>query len=109
MVESSLAATEARLKKVAVLHETPPQPNAPDTLARFENMMRDALSADAGVARAYLHALVARVVVGFGRSVEAVAKESGRGQVPGAEGAARRVTHGGVAVALPRRSPTIPP
>lgn len=56
-VTTAFADATAKLKEVAVIHETPPQLYAPETLARFEGLLREALGADAGVARAYLHAL----------------------------------------------------
>ncbi|MBK9000885.1 MAG: recombinase family protein [Myxococcales bacterium] len=75
-VATALADARAKLRQVAVIHETPPQLNAPDTLARFESLMREALVADVGVSRAYLHALVARIVVRQGGGAEVV------GQLP---------------------------
>ena len=60
-------------QRVAVIHETPPQLYAPDTLAILEGLLREALAADVGVARAYLHALVARVVVAKDGSVDVLA------------------------------------
>lgn len=93
-VATALAATEAKLKQVAVVHETPPQLYATETLARFEGLLRDALVADVGVARAYLHALVGRVVVGIDGNIEVVARPNK---------AAIRVVHPGAParVALP--------
>ncbi|MBK8995702.1 MAG: recombinase family protein [Myxococcales bacterium] len=91
-VTTALAATEAKLKQVAVIHETPPQLYATETLARFEEMLRGALVTDVGVARAYLHALVARVVVGSGRGVEVLDRAQHRltGSPPARFGGAER-------------------
>lgn len=71
-VTTALADAQAKLKQVAVIHEAPPQLYAPETLARFETMMRGALVGDAGIARAYLHALVGGVVVSEGGGVRVV-------------------------------------
>lgn len=73
-VSEALDAARLKLTQVSVIHETPPQLYAPDTLASFEHMMHEALSADAGVTRAYLCALVARVVVGVGGNVQVISK-----------------------------------
>lgn len=75
-IAAALATVETKLKLVAVIHETPPQLYATETLARFEGMLREALAADVGVARAYLHALVQRVLVGVPGGVEVIARSS---------------------------------
>ncbi len=73
-VSTALADAQAKLRQVAVIHETPPQLYSGSTLARFEGLLREALVADVGIARAYLHALVRRVVVGVGGGVHVVSK-----------------------------------
>lgn len=71
-VTDALADAQARLQQVSVIHETPPQLYSGGTLARFEGLLREALVANVGVARAYLHALVGRVVVGVRGEVDVV-------------------------------------
>lgn len=73
-IATALSDTRARLRQVAVIHETPPKLYEAATLARFAELLRQALVADVGLARAYLHALVGRVVVGAGGSVELAGK-----------------------------------
>lgn len=74
-VTASLAAVESKLRQVAVIHETPPQLYAAENLTRFGEVLREALVGDAGIARAYLHALVGRVVVGNGGGAELIRRQ----------------------------------
>lgn len=79
-VMAALADATAKLKHVAVIHETPPQLYAPETLARFEKLLREALVANVGVARAYLHALVGRVEVGVDGHVDVTGQHQRSGK-----------------------------
>ncbi len=85
-VTTALADATAKLKQVAVIHETPPQLYAPETLTRFEVLLREALVGDVGVARAYLHALVEGVVIGAGGGVQVVAAGRNSGIVDATPG-----------------------
>lgn len=74
-VASELQHVDSILHKVRVIHESPAQLYAPQTLERFRALITEEFLSDEGTARAYLRATVESVVVRTDGGVEVVGKK----------------------------------